>query len=471
MLASKHKKDLIKLKQNYSFKFIPGVSERDALNKAGGDINSMHDYDVIFLANSLAKRHPDGNQIYFIKQKNNLLKKNLFKKQINFQFIYNNEELLEASESFYDFLFLASPKQKGNPDFYTKALNICPVCILDYADHLPKDLDQKIIEDIIARFPFLYSFINSKFTIPNKITKKFIQKKLYFCDAELLKDRLTHTDGALSIKQDLEVFMDNEVLRSLFGSYYDDGFDGQLIDTLGLDLNERNLELFNLDRETKIYYSAKFCSPDSFLNDLFSFSKEPWQGIDIRKIALSVEKYEELSDIIRESDRPMLVKHEMNVYLIMFILLGCYDDYFFDWYDYRSWKYWMFDNAFAGKKKLFTVPEKSKSYFESPKICQLFFSYPSLTRDFRKDFLNNVNLFLLASTKSFSDRPLRHIYQKQRRGFTRKINSILENSNASVTEIREYKKHLREFQSIFFCRRLYGKAKMPHCLSASDHSN
>ena len=109
MLACKHKKDLIKLKQNYSFKFIPGSSEIDALNKAGGDINSMHDYDVIFLANSLAKRHPDGNQIYFIKQKNNLLK-NIWPNLLNIFDLYLD---LRISE---DLTLLLEKKPTYNPN-------------------------------------------------------------------------------------------------------------------------------------------------------------------------------------------------------------------------------------------------------------------------------------------------------------------------------------------------------------------
>ena len=165
MLSHKFKKDLIKLKQYYSFKFVGASNEQDAIKRARGidpmflsASNKQVNYDVIYLANCLGG-HGYGNSeaIYFAKPKNNVLKKAFLKKQINFQFIYDDEKLLEASESFYDFLFLASKQQKSDPNFYSKALKICPLCILDYADHLPKDLDPEIIEDIIIRFPFVYS--------------------------------------------------------------------------------------------------------------------------------------------------------------------------------------------------------------------------------------------------------------------------------------------------------------------------
>ena len=464
MLNHKFKKDLIKLKQYYSFKFVMASNEQIAIKKARGidpmflaASNQQLDYDVIFLANCLGGQgHEYGNSeaIYFVKIKNNILRKVLLKKQINFQFIYDDEELLEASESFYDFLFLASNQQKSDPNFYSKALKICPVCILDYADHLPKDLDPEIIEDIISRFPFLYSFINSKFTIPKKVTNEIIKKKLYFCDAKLLKDKLEQADSTFSIEQDLKIFIHNEVLGSLFRLSYGDGLDGSLIDELGLAINEKNLKLFNLDKNKFISYSASFLPPASFLDGLFDSSRSSYTYDRVGEIRLKVEKYEELISLIRDSKRPIAEKHEMNVCLIMHILFGIFDDYFLS----RLYDYWN-NTPSPTKENLFTYTKSSKEYLASQKICQLFFSYPSLTKDFRKDYNKDINPFIAAATKRQSDRSLRHIYQKQRRYFTRKINLVVEQSDLSINNQRLYRRLLKNFQSVFYCKRLYGKTR------------
>ena len=461
MLNHKFKKDLIKLKQYYSFKFVGAGNEQIAI-KRHRSIDPMFlsasdkqfNYDVIFLANCLGgSGYGDSEGIYFVKLKNNALKKVFLKKQINFQFIYDDEELLKASESFYDFLFLASKEQKSDPNFYSKALKICPVCILDYADHLPKGLDPEIIEDIITRFPFLYSFINSKFTIPTKVTNEFIKKKLYFCDAELLKDELEQANSAFSIEQDLENFRHNEVLSSLFRLSYDDRLDGSLIDELGVAINEKNLKLFNLDKDKSISYSASLCPPESFLEDLFTSDTGGYRPsyLGVGEIRLKVEKYEELIDLIRESNRPIVEKHEMNVYLIMHILFGVFDHYLEEFFYYLARP--------PTKENLFNYFLCDKAYFASHKIRQLFFSYQSLTKDFRKDYNKDINPFVLVATKRQSDRHLRHIYQKQRRDFTREINLFIEQSCSPIYKQRVYRRLLKNFQSVFYCKRLYGKTR------------
>tara|TARA_B100001059_G_scaffold165591_1_gene165175 strand:+ start:82 stop:1476 length:1395 start_codon:yes stop_codon:yes gene_type:complete len=462
MLNHKFKKDLIKLKQYYSFKFVVASNELNAIKSARGidpmflaASNQQLSYDVIFLANCLGgSGYGDSEAIYFVKLKNNELKKVFLKKQINFQFIYDDEELLEASESFYDFLFLASKQQKSDPNFYSKALKICPICILDYADHLPKDLDPEIIEDVITRFPFLYSFINSKFTIPKKVTNEFIKKKLYFCDAKLLKDKLEQANSAVSVEQDLENFRDNEVLSSLFRISYGIGLDGSLIDELGVAISEKNLYLFDFNKEKSICYSASFCPPASFLIDLFASDRSSERHPYVGEIGLNAEKYEELIDLIRESNRPIVEKHEMNVYLIMHILLGIFDNYLEELL-YSCWR----DTPPPTKQNLFSYCEWSEAYLASLKIRQLFFSYQSLTKDFRKDYNKDINPFVLVATKRQSDRHLRHIYQKQRRNFTREINLFLEQSCLSINNKRLYRRYLENFQSVFYCKRLYGKTR------------
>ena len=270
----------------------------------------------------------------------------------------------------------------------------------------------------------------------------------------MLKEKLEQANSTFSIEQDLEIFKRNEVLGSLFRLSYNNGFDGNLIDEIGVVINEKNLKLFNLDKDKSISYSTSFCPPASFLDDLFDSDRSSYKSPPLGEIGLKVEKYEELIDLIRESNRPMVEKHEMNVYLIMHILFGTFDEIFerffiYSWANYPS----------PTKENLFRYHKNSKEYLASQKIRQLFFNYQSLTKDFRKDYNKDINPFILAVTKRQSDRHIRYIYQKQRRDFTRKINSVLEQSGLSVNNQRLYRRLLKNFQSVFYCKRLYGKTR------------
>ena len=443
-----NRQQLIKLRQNFSSTIETDFPSN--LNYSPGFVPRDH-FKYIELSDCVL----DGRKIYYAQLIKSELLKFCFSNSINMDFVFDDDQLLKESENFYEFLQLASKDQIKKPGFYSKALRIFPLCIIPYAQHLPKKLDPDLIEEIIDRFPVLYSFIDSNFEIPHQITEKLIKNSNYFYDGKLLK--LMIEQKPRQIEKDLENFLRYKHTNDLVGG--GQGIAGHFVEEFNIKITSDNFCLFDWSkcRGNELHQITKHGFADDFLDHIGEHYLESYGeycGLTALGNEIDCEFLENLVDIIKHSNKSSIDKHKMFISLLMVLEYVIFNDVFTEHY----WKI-----EFYGYKKNIVefrglINKTRLEYLKSTKLAQLYFNYPGLCKNFHSDILKNLNPFLRASYSKQRDRSYRYLYMVQKRAFTRMLKAHCEERHSGIME-RICKKFLRKFQPNFYCKKLVGSAK------------
>ena len=275
--------------------------------------HNTNEYDVIALGN-----HIFTGELFIMETYQISLHRRCLKIGINLNFTWNDESLLRESENFYELLYFATKKQIKNPEFYSKAIKIFPPCIIDYANYLPKELDPDLIEEVISRFPVLANFMRENFVIPESVSKKLAEKYEYFYDDKLLKRKIEREPE--NIINEFEQFKENSLGASL---YKTSGikFSGCLVKKLGIDINEKNFDLFEFTGVEEIMNSAKYLNTNCFLTSLLKNNFENF-GSDFGYATNKEDPPEQLQELlqaINEANKSKLEKDEMRICTLMYI--------------------------------------------------------------------------------------------------------------------------------------------------------
>lgn len=429
--------------------FISRLSHLQLGHHQSNDIVKHHntnEYDVIALGNHIFT----GRTIYYGKLTKSALHRRCLKIGINLNFTWNDESLLRESENFYELLYFATKKQIKNPEFYSKAIKIFPPCIIDYANYLPKELDPDLIEEVISRFPVLANFMRENFVIPESVSKKLAEKYEYFYDDKLLKRKIEREPE--NIINEFEQFKENSLGASL---YKTSGikFSGCLVKKLGIDINEKNFDLFEFTGVEEIINSAKYLNTNCFLTSLLKNNFENF-GSDFGYATNKEDPPEQLQELlqaINEANKSKLEKDEMRICTLMYIE-------FYIFKQALSEKYW--HDELMNKNFLINIyqPEAERirnNYLKNPSVAELYVKYAKKSQN---SYLQFVNPFVAASLSRNINKKYRHLHLGLRQDFTRAVLQILEESRARFISLNSLK-FLRKLQPMFFCRRLYGKSR------------
>ena len=440
-----NRQQLIKLRQNFSTYIF--TADRDNMSWCTPTLKEN------FGAHKLTDC-VSGRRIFYAQLIKSKLLKFCFLNRINIDFVFDDAKLLEESENFYEFLYLASKDQIKKTQFHSKALRIFPLCIIPYAQYLPKNLDLDLIEEIIDRFPVLYSFISKNFEIPQCITNKFIKNKKYFYDGKLLKLMVEQKPG--QVEDDYEVFFEHEYSSGL--TEYSESIAGNFVEDLDIKITQENFYLFNWSkcRGNELHQIIKYGNVDNFLDHIGEYYLVHYGRYSnfSEYSKIDCETLEDLVDVIKQSKKSSIDKHKMFILLLMAAEYTIFNIIFSD----MCWeiKYYGYHRNVVEFRN--RIEEYRLHFLESSKIAQLYSNYPRLCKNLESDILENLNPFLCASYYSRQrDQGYRYLYMEQKRAFTRilKAHNEMENDECAII----CKKFLRKFQPNFYCRYLYGSAR------------